>query len=103
MSNFIGFLENAGRDAAIRHATREQLLHAMLRERIEPAIRNALLQPDRIAIDGLLGVRETMYCDNRAVTPKKAPAKKQPAKAPPKKTPAKKPAKKAPAKSSGKR
>ena len=95
MSSITGFLENVGRDAALRHANREQLLRAMRREQVEPALGAALLQPERVAIDGLLGVRETMYCINQGKgTPKKAPAKKKPAK----KTPAKKPAKKAPAK-----
>jgi RimJ/RimL family protein N-acetyltransferase len=96
MSNIIGFLENAGRDAALRHASREQLLRVMQREQIEPALSSALLQPGRMAIDGLLGVRETMYCINQAIKPakKKAPAKKKPAK----KAPAKKPVKKGPAK-----
>ncbi|MBS0213378.1 MAG: GNAT family N-acetyltransferase [Proteobacteria bacterium] len=94
MSNVIGFLESAGRDAALRHASREQLLQAMRREEIEPAFRDALMQPERMAIDGMLGVRETMYCVNKHTPPpKKAPAKKTPAKAPPKKAPPKKPAK----------
>ena len=98
MSNVIGFLENVGRDAALRHASREQLLQAMQREEIAPQWRSALLQPDRSPLDGLLGGRETMYCQNHSVTPPKiAPPKKTPAKAPPKKAPAK-PAKKAPAK-----
>ncbi|HEY2346257.1 MAG TPA: GNAT family N-acetyltransferase [Xanthomonadaceae bacterium] len=93
MSNVIGFLENAGRDAALRHASREQLLQAMQREEIEPAIRAAMLQPERMAIDGLQGGRDTMYCVNRSTPPPKpmkAPAKKAPAKAPPKKAPPKK-------------
>ncbi|HET8940963.1 MAG TPA: hypothetical protein VFN13_03140, partial [Rudaea sp.] len=96
-------LENAGRNAGLRYATREQLLQAMQGEQLESAYTDALLQPQRMLIDGLLGVRETMYCENRAVTPKKAPAKKTPAKAPPKKAPAKKPAKKAPGKGNSKR
>ena len=93
MSNVIGFLENAGRNAALRHASREQLLQAMQREQIEPVLSAALMQPDRMAIDGLLGVRDKMYAANKTIVPpkpKKAPAKKTPAKAPPKKTPAKK-------------
>ena len=109
MSNIIGFLENAGRDAAMRHASREQLLRMMQSEQIEPALSAALLQPERMAIDGLLGVRDTMYCQNTSIkppkkapppkkTPVKAPPKKTPAKAPPKKAPAKKPAKKTPGK-----
>lgn len=92
MSNVIGFLENAGRDAALRHASREQLLQAMQREEIEPAFRDALLQ-QKMAIDGLQGGRDTMYCVNRSTPPPKpmkAPPKKAPAKAPAKKTPPKK-------------
>ncbi|MEO8803779.1 MAG: GNAT family N-acetyltransferase [Rudaea sp.] len=99
MSNVIGFLENAGRDAALRHASREQLLLAISRETIEPALRSALLDQDRSRIDAMLGARDTMHCMVLPVkTPKKAPPKKVPGKAPPKKAPAKKPAKKAPAK-----
>jgi hypothetical protein len=94
MSNVIGFLETAGSNAAMRHASREQLLRAMQHEQIELTVQAALLQPQRMAIDGLLGVRETMYCVNESITP----AKKKPAKKPAKKAPAKKPAKKAPAK-----
>jgi len=92
MSNVIGFLENAGRSAALRYASREQLLQAMQREQIEPALCAALLQPERMTIDSLLGVREKMYAQNKTIVPPKpktAPAK-TPAKAPPKKTPAKK-------------
>jgi hypothetical protein len=99
MSNVIGFLENAGRNAALRHATREQLLQAMQDEQIEPALCAALLQPERIAIDGLLGVREKMYAQNKTI----APPKKTPAKAPPKKTPAKAPPKKTPGKKAPKK
>ena len=91
MSNVIGFLENAGRDAALRHASREQLLQAMQHEEIEPAFRDAMMQPGRMAIDGLMGVRDTMYCVNKSTPPpKKAPAKAPAKKAPAKKTPAKK-------------
>ena len=99
-SNVIGFLENVGRNAALRHASREQLLLAMQREEIAPELRSALLQPERMAIDGLLGVRETMHCQNQVIKPPKKvpPLKKKPVKAPPKKTPAKAPPKKAPAK-----
>lgn len=99
MSNIVGFLENAGRDAAKRYATREQLLQMMQGEEVEPA---ALI--DRSVLGSLLGVRETMYCGTLGEkTPKpgkKAPKKKAPAKkTPAKKKPAKKkPAKKAPPK-----
>ena len=98
MPNIIGFLEQAGRNAAMRHATREQLLRTMRDEEIGLAQQRALLQS---TIGDLIGARETMYCINTSIKPpqkKKAPAKKKPAKAPPKKMPAKKPAKKAPSK-----
>lgn len=86
MSNIIGFLENAGRNAAMRHAAREQLLQMM---------ELGGIATERSSMETLLGARETMYCENNKITPpKKAPAKKIPAK----KTPAKKPAKKAPSK-----
>lgn len=109
MSSVIGFLENIGRNAAMRHASRERLLQEMQREGIAPELRSALLRRERLPLDGLLGVRDTMYLQNHSVQPPKiAPPKKKPAKAPPKKTPAKKtpakkPAKKAPAKRGGKR
>ncbi len=89
MSNIIGFLEQAGSNAAMRHANREALLRMM--------------QQGSVA-DPVASPRETMYCALLKVTPpKKKPAKKKPAKAPAKKkpakkAPAKKPAKKAPAK-----
>lgn len=88
MSNIIGFMENAGRNAAMRYAAREQLLQMM---------EHSGVATERSALDSLLGVRETMYCQNQKILPpkkKKAPAKKTPAK----KAPAKKPAKKAPSK-----
>ena len=104
MSNIIGFLEQAGRDAALRHATRAELLRRVGEENIEQTLQDALLQPQATALASLLGARETMYCLNQSSEPPrtkiKAPAKKKPAKAPPKKkkAPAKKPAKKTPAK-----
>jgi hypothetical protein len=87
MSNVIDFLEQAGRDAAMRHASREQLLHAMRAENIEPALQKAVLRPHAAALAALLGAREVMFSPNtKAPKPaakksaKKAPAKKAPAK-----------------------
>lgn len=96
MSNIIGFMEQVGRNAVLRHASREQLLRAMQQEEIELSGQTALLQPQRSALNAILGARDTMYCKNEMIAPpkKKAPAKKKPAK----KAPTKKPAKKAPAK-----
>jgi hypothetical protein len=86
MSNVIGFLEQAGRDAAMRHASREQLLRAMRNENIETALQDAMLRPQCTALATLLGAREVMFSPNTK-TPK--PAKKAPAKKPAKKAPAK--------------
>jgi RimJ/RimL family protein N-acetyltransferase len=103
MSKIIEFLAQAGRDAALRHATREQLLHRMNRDNIDSALQDALLRPQQGALATLIGARETMYCQNQSKTPAKAPAKAPPKKAPAKKktpakkkAPAKQPAKKAP-------
>ncbi len=91
MSNVIGFLENVGSNAALRHASRESVLRTMRDEEIE----SILLQPQRSLLNDLLGARETMYLKNQSSPPpkKKTPAKKKPVK----KAPAKKPVKKAPA------
>lgn len=93
MSNIIGFLEQAGANAAMRHVSREGLLKAMREEEIAPEQRNALLHAQRSMLDDLTGARATMYCKNESIAPpkkKKAPAKKKPAKkAPAKKAPAK--------------
>lgn len=85
MSNIVRFLEQAGSNAAMRHANRAELLRLMQQES---------------AADTVISPREKMYCAVLSVKPpKKKPAKKKPAKAPPKKKPAKKaPVKKTPAK-----
>ncbi len=106
VSNVIGFIENVGRNAALRHASRAQLLQAMRDEDLSPTQRETLLGADVSALDSLIGIRDTMYCalfPVKTPTPKKAPPKKKPSKAPPKKAPAKKPAKKAPAKKPAKK
>ncbi|HXR62114.1 MAG TPA: GNAT family N-acetyltransferase [Rudaea sp.] len=95
MSKIIEFLEQAGRDAALRHATREQLLRGMSRVNIGKTLQDAVLNAGSAGLAALIDARETMYCQNQSKTPPKAPAKAPPKKAPPKK---KAPAKKAPAK-----
>jgi hypothetical protein len=90
MSNIIGFLEQAGMNAAMRHAGREALLRAMREEELVPVQQRAMLHAQRSVLDDLTGAREKMYCKNTAIKqPKKKPAKKAPAKKPAKKAPAK--------------
>jgi hypothetical protein len=87
MSSIIGFLENVGRDVALRHASRSQLRAAMEREHIAPALL------DRTLIGDECDTRHKIYCMLfPEKPPQKAPSKK-PSKAP-KKAPAKKPSKK---------
>jgi len=69
MSHIIGFLENAGRNAAMRYAAGEQLLRIMECEEIPT---------ERAVLDSLLGVRETMYC--MVFAKMREPAKKKPEK-----------------------
>lgn len=90
MSSIIGFLEKVGRDATLRHAANGQLLAAMQRDRIAPALQTAILSQDRLEIESMLGARDKMYCATFPVKPTKKPAK--PTKKPVKK-PVKKPAK----------
>jgi len=100
MSKIIEFLDQAGRAAALRHATRAQLLRRMSQDNIGKTLQDAVLRPQQTALATLIGARETMYCQNQSKTPVKAPAKAPPKKAPPKK---KAPAKKAPAKQPAKK
>lgn len=76
MQDVIGLLEQTGANAALRHASRGQLLQALDLD---------------CAIVAASGASEKMYClVFPAKAPRKAPTKKKPAKAPPKKKPAKK-------------
>lgn len=92
MSSVIGFLESVGRDASLRHAGSRQWAAMMRQERVEPAVRSAILRSDRGDLDVLLETPHKIYCALMTPKPKKAPAKK------PAKTPKKAPAKKKPAK-----
>ena len=60
MSKIIEFLDQAGRDAALRHATREQLLRRMSQHNIGDALQDALLRPQQTSLATLIGARETM-------------------------------------------
>ena len=92
MSNIVSLLENIGSDASLRHATNEQLIVAMNRQGVAPALRAAILHQDRSGIDALIDRPFKVYCLLLTPKPKKAPERK-PAKVP-KKKPAKAPARK---------
>ncbi|HET7062966.1 MAG TPA: hypothetical protein VFI49_01735 [Rudaea sp.] len=100
MSNGLNFLENMGRSANLRHASAQQLQHAMRGQQIAPAMQLAILNQDQAQVEMLLDARNKIYCALMTPKPKRAPPKpgKAPKKAPGKK-PAKKPAKPGKAKS----
>lgn len=86
MSNIIGFLEQAGADAAMRHSSREQLLITLREENFPPDVQATMLLPHGTPLAKLLGARAVMFSPNQR-TPK--PSKKAPTKKPAKKSPAK--------------
>jgi Mg2+ and Co2+ transporter CorA len=61
MSNVISFLESVGQDAALRHATKEELELAMNRAKIDPATQSAILNKDQRVLAERLG-GNTIVC-----------------------------------------
>ena len=62
MSNVIDFLERAGQDAHLRHASAEELEHRLLQEQIDPAVRLAILAGDQQRLRDLLGTQTSICC-----------------------------------------
>lgn len=106
MSSITSFLENVGRDAALRHASAVQLRASMQREHMESAWQDAIVDRDAARIASIGGVTGKIYCATFPVkVPQKAPAKKpgKPGKKPGKPTPPAKKPSKAPAKKTPKK
>src|SRR5262249_54010507 len=61
MSNIIGFLENVGRDAALRYVNRERLAQAMQCAQLLPEQGAVILSQNRSAIDSMFHTENTMY------------------------------------------
>lgn len=61
MSDVIGFLERAGQDAQLRHASHMDMELAMAGAQIEPELRSAILAPTPSQLESLLGC-EPMLC-----------------------------------------
>jgi len=57
MSEVISFLEQTGRDALLRNATREALASRLQNTTLDADIRAAILAGDRDGLDALLGCR----------------------------------------------
>jgi hypothetical protein len=62
MSNVISFLESVGQDAALRHATKDELELAMSKVQIDPALQTAILGKDQQQLEALLGATTNVCC-----------------------------------------
>jgi hypothetical protein len=62
MSNVIGFLETMGQDAALRHATQNDVELALTRAQIDPELQAAILGKDQAQIEALLGASTNVCC-----------------------------------------
>ena len=62
MSNVISFLESVGQDAALRHATKEELELALSKAQIDPALQAAILGKDQQQIEALMGAATNVCC-----------------------------------------
>jgi hypothetical protein len=56
MSNVIEFLEKMGQDSSLRHADRDQILTAMLSEKIDTTLHASILNADREQLENVLNV-----------------------------------------------
>ena len=62
MSNVIGFLEKMGRDAELRHATKNEMEMELTRAEIDPELKTAILNRDQAQLEALLGARTNVVC-----------------------------------------
>ncbi len=76
MSNVIGFLEKMGQDAALRHATHNEMELALARTTIDPELQAAILNSDQARLEAVLGARTNVVCG--LVTPDDDDDKKLP-------------------------
>ncbi len=63
MSNVIGFLEKMGQDAALRHATQNDVELALARAQINPELQAAILGKNSAHIETLLDAKSNV-CAN---------------------------------------
>jgi hypothetical protein len=57
MSNVIEFLEKMGQDASLRHASRDQILAAMMSANIDADLHAPILNADAERLENALGVQ----------------------------------------------
>lgn len=57
MSNVIEFLESMGRDATLRHASRDQILSAMMSANVDAAFHEPILNADAPRLETALNAK----------------------------------------------
>ncbi len=62
MSNVIDFLERYGRGAEMRHMSRELLEKALEEAGLDPALKAAILNADKPALEALLDIEPNVCC-----------------------------------------
>jgi hypothetical protein len=62
MSDVIEFLEQLGRDAHLRHASRAEIGQALARSHIDPSVQAAILDEDPQQLEALLGADTNVCC-----------------------------------------
>ena len=62
MSNVISFLESVGQNAALRHATKDELELALNKAQIDPELQAAIFNRDQAQLEALLGARTNVVC-----------------------------------------
>jgi hypothetical protein len=62
MSNVISFLESVGKDAALRHAGKDEMKLALAQTEIEPQLQAAIASGDQARMEALLGAKTNVVC-----------------------------------------
>jgi len=62
MSDAIEFLEQLGRDAHLRHASRAEIGQALARSHIDPSVQAAILGENQQQLEALLGADTNVCC-----------------------------------------
>jgi hypothetical protein len=62
MTDPIDFLEQLGRNAALRHALLVELERAIAKTEIDPELRSALLADDTLRLGAMLGAEPNICC-----------------------------------------
>ena len=69
MSNVISFLEKMGQDAALHHATHNEMKLALARTEINPELQAAIMIGDQRQLAALVGARTNLVCGQSTPIP----------------------------------